>query len=148
MSERNGTANLLNQLKAFRELSEDYGTDSAENLTARNLQRNGVDANVTDVKGWVKVSDAALQGNLDIPAEVIRAEEKAAIAAGIAIDKVTASVIIGGEDDNSAGEEEDDEDDGDGDDHLLTEHDMYQCETQEDSEEQAYDDVLKIQENS
>lgn len=152
MSERSGTANLLNQLKAFRELSEDYNPDVAENLTAKNLQRNGVDATVIDVKGWVKVSDAALQGNLDIPAEVALAEEKAAIAAGTAIVKVTASAVIDGEEDNPADDEgddeEDDEDDDDEqDDQLSTAHEIYQCETPDDSDEAAFDDVVKIQEN-
>lgn len=163
MSERNGTANLLSQVTAFRELKEDYSTEVAEALTAKNLLRNGVDASVAEVKGWDKINNAALQGRLDIPTEVASAEGKAAVAAGtvadqaahpIAAPNVQASSQEEG-DDEQCDEQDDESDEGsqaddapDDDDEIPTLDDMYGYENSEDNEEAALDDILKIQENS
>ena len=136
MSERNGTANLLAQVTAFRELKEDYNSEVAENLTAKNLQRNGINASTTDVKGWDKINNAALQGRLDIPAEVVIAERKASIAAGTTLGQAAEDVgnvdgqnpVQSGANDSSgdddsggddsgddSGDDESDDDDGDDD---------------------------------
>lgn len=85
MATRNGTANLLKQNRAYRELSEDYSPDMAACLTTRNLLRNGVDVSDKEVAGWAKINQASCKGQLDIRGEVRRAEGKAAIAAGTAV---------------------------------------------------------------
>jgi outer membrane receptor for ferrienterochelin and colicin len=82
---------LLAQVTAFREL-KDYNTEVAENLTARNLQRNGVNASTMEVRSWDKINNAALQGRLDISTEVVIAEEKVAIAAGTTVNHVAQNV--------------------------------------------------------
>lgn len=163
MSERNGTANLLAQVTAFRELKEDYNPEVAENLTARNLQRNGINASTTDVKGWDKINNAALQGRLDIPAEVVIAERKASIAAGTTLDQAAQDVgnldkqnrVKSSADDSSGDDDDGDDDSGGDDDNLSGEEDerssideMYGYDDPEDNQEAALDDVLKIQENS
>lgn len=163
MSERNGTANLLAQVTAFRELKEDYNPEVAENLTARNLQRNGINATTTDVKAWDKINNAALQGHLDIPAEVVIAEGKAAVAAGTTLGQAAQNVVNldaqnseQGGDDSGSDDDLDDDDSGDGDDDDLSDEDderpsideMYGYDDPEDNLEAALDDVLKIQENS
>ena len=164
MSERNGTANLLAQVTAFRELNEDYNRDVAENLTARNLQRNGINASTTDVRAWDKINNAALQGRLDIPAEVVIAEEKAATAAGTNLNQAAQNVVnldtqnsVQGGDDGSTNDADDDDDSNDDDDGNDPSDDederpsideMYGSDDPEDNLESALDDVLKIQENS
>lgn len=46
MTEKNdqpsGTANVLHQMKAYRELSEEYGAEGANLLGSKSLERNGV----------------------------------------------------------------------------------------------------------
>ena len=150
MSERNGTANLLSQVTAFRELKEDYSSEVAESLTAKNLQRNGIDASITDVKGWEKVNNAALQGRLDIPAEVVIAEKKASIAAGTALGQTAQEVVNQDEQNNDHDNEDDDDADdlSDDEDELLTVDELYGSDDPEYNSESALDDVLKIQENS
>ncbi|RJG02273.1 hypothetical protein [Noviherbaspirillum sedimenti] len=152
MSERNGTANLLAQVKAFRELKDDYSPEVAESLTSKNLQRNDVDASVTDVKGWAKINEAALQGRLDIPTEITIAEGKAAIAAGTAIDQLAAVSVVVDEQESAQDDAGDDQDDADSDEQddneVSTVDDLYGYDNPEDNEEAAFDDVLKIQENS
>jgi len=159
MSERNGTANLLAQVTAFRELKEDYNPEVAENLTARNLQRNGINATTTDVKAWDKINNAALQGHLDIPAEVVIAEGKAAVAAGTTLGQAAQNVVnLNAHNSEQSGDDsgsDDDSDDDDGDGDLSDEDDerpsideMYGYDDPEDNLEAALDDVLKIQENS
>lgn len=88
MAMRKGTANLLKQNRAYRELSEDYSPDVAACLTVRNLLRNGVGVSDREVVGWAKVNQAACKGQLDIGGEVRRAEGKAAVAAGSTVERV------------------------------------------------------------
>lgn len=156
MSERNGTANLLAQVTAFRELKEDYNPEVAENLTARNLQRNGINASTTDVKGWDKINNAALQGHLDIPAEVVLAERKASIAAGTTLGQAAQDVsnldeqnrvqssANGSNEDNSGGDDSGDDDDDSGrnedsgnDDDISDDDDL----SDEDDERPSLDDM-------
>ena len=146
MSDRNSTANLLSQVTAFRELKEDYSTEVAEALTAKNLQRNGINASVAEVQGWDKINNAALQGRLDIPTEVAIAEGRAAIAAGTVADQAAHPVVA--PDVQASSQDEGDEDQNDDDDERPTLDDMYGYDDPEDNEEAALDDVLKIQENS
>jgi hypothetical protein len=160
MSERNGTANLLAQVTAFRELKEDYNPEVAENLTARNLQRHGINATTTDVKAWDKINNAALQGHLDIPAEVVIAEGKAASAAGTTLGQAAQNVVnLDEQNSEQSGDDSDDDDlddDSGGDDDDISDEDderpsideMYGYDDPEDNQEAALDDVLKIQENS
>ena len=88
MAMRKGTANLLKQNRAYRELAEDYSSDVAACLTARNLLRNGVDVSDREVAGWAKINQATCKGQLDIGGEVKRAEGKAAVAAGTTVERV------------------------------------------------------------
>lgn len=85
MATRNGTANLLKQNRAYKELSDDYSPGVAACLTARNLLRNGVDVSDKEVAGWAKINQASCKGKLDIRSEAKRAEDNAAVAAGTTV---------------------------------------------------------------
>jgi len=87
MATRKGTANLLKQNRAYKELSEDYSPNVAACLTARNLLRNGVDVSDRDVASWAKINQASCKGKLDIRSEVRRAEGNAAVAAGATVQR-------------------------------------------------------------
>lgn len=153
MPEHNGTANLLAQMTAFRELKEDYNAEVAECLTVKNLKRNGINASVSDVQGWEKINNAALHGNLDIQREATLAEGKAATATGNAITHVSTNAPNLNADnyDQTAEidyEDTDDVDDNEEESELLTIDEMYGYDDPEDNLEAAQDDILKIQENS
>jgi hypothetical protein len=85
MATRHGTANMLAQNRAYRELESEYSPEVARCLTARNLLRNGVDVRDADVAAWAKINDFCCKARLDIRDEVRRAERTASVAAGTAV---------------------------------------------------------------
>lgn len=151
MPERNSTANVLTQMKAFRELKEDYNAEVAECLTMKNLQRSGIDTSVSDAQGWEKINNTALHGNLDIQSEATLAEEKAATATATAHFGTNAPSLHAYHDDLTAeidADHTDDVDDNEEESEHLTIDEMYGYDDPEDNLEAALDDILKIQENS
>ena len=88
MANPKGTANLLAQNRAYRELETEYSPIVPRCLTSRNLMRNGVDASDADVAAWAKVNRACCKGQVDIRAETAKAERAAAVAAGTAVNRV------------------------------------------------------------
>lgn len=87
MPKHKGTANELEQGRAYRDLVNDYNRDVANCLTSKSMLRHGVDASHRDVEGWAKVNDASHKGKLDIRDERRRAEDKAAVVAGSAVNQ-------------------------------------------------------------
>jgi hypothetical protein len=84
---RHGTANMLAQNRAYRELESEYSPEVARCLTSRNLLRNGVDASDADVAAWAKINGHCCKGQLDIREESRRANRTAAVAAGTVVDR-------------------------------------------------------------
>ena len=88
MATRHGTANMLAQNRAFRELEADYSPEVARCLTSRNFLRHGADVSDTEVAAWSRVNRLCCKARLDIRDEVKRAERKAATAAGTAVKRI------------------------------------------------------------
>jgi len=133
-----GTANLIHQHSAYRALEGEYGEQTATVLASKNLARNGVDVPPEGIAHWDKVNNAAIQGQLNIDEERAKAEALASQAMGTAIQNASVENAI-------SAEEEEEFVDGD-DDEAPTLQDMYGYDNDEDNEEAALDDILKIQE--
>ena len=88
MANAKGTANLLAQNRAYRELETEYSPAVARCLTSRNLLRNGIDASDEDVAAWAKINRACCKGRVDIRAETAKAERAASTAAGTAVERL------------------------------------------------------------
>jgi len=90
MPTRYGTANMLAQNRAYRELESEYSPEVARCLTSRNLLRHGVDVSDADVAAWARINGQCCKAHLDIRNEVRRAERTASVAAGTAVDRINA----------------------------------------------------------
>lgn len=148
MAQQHSTGILEAQFVAYKELEVDYSPEVAQTLTARNLQRNGARVTGQQVAGWAVVTEAVLEGRLDLPAEVGLAEQRAAIAAGnispCSVSHASYSVAEQDESDDDY-TDNNDQDDEASDEELLSLEEMYQL-GPEDAAEAALDDVLKAQE--
>lgn len=138
-----GTANLIHQHSAYKALEGEYGEQTATVLASKNLARNGIDVPPEGVAHWDKVNNAAIQGQLNIDEERAKAEALASQAMGTAIQNASAENAIPAE---AEAEEEEEEEFVDDDDEAPTLQDMYGYDNDEDNEEAALDDILKIQE--
>lgn len=149
MTETNGTANILHQFTAYNQLREDYSPEVANALTQKNLERHNVLATLDDVEAWHRINIAAASSMLDIPAELHNADILAK-AAATAILETAAS--------QSAADMPETTDDVDDDlDNEEIENDEYErpslsdiygYDDDEDNEEAALDDILKLQEQA
>lgn len=88
MATRYGTANMLAQNRAYRELEADYSPAVAQCLTSRNLLRHGVEVSNAEVAAWARLNRLCCKARLDIRDEVRRAERTAAVAAGTAVKRI------------------------------------------------------------
>lgn len=142
MSEKlaSGTANLIHQDAAFRALKNEYGELTATALASKNLEKNGVDVPPEGIANWAKVNCAAIAGKLDIEGERIKAETLAAKAMGTAIENVSGQLTPEPELELEPEPEPEEEE-------PPSLQDMYGFDNEEDNDEAALDDVLKIQEN-
>lgn len=141
-----GTANILRQHSEYEKLQNDYSTETANTLTAKSLERNGVDATPNDVSSWHKINSAATQCKLDIPTERKIAETVAHGVANAMIASINASPMQPACETLEPVAEQDDDDSID--DERPTIDDMYGYDDPEDNAEAAFDDVLKAQERA
>jgi hypothetical protein len=144
-----GTANILHQHSEYEKLQQDYSTQTANELTARNLARHGVDVIPDEVSSWHKINAAAVQAKLDIHAERAQAESSAQDAAINMIASArsySAAQNSGVEDTPLEEDNENDESNSEDDSELLAIDELYGYDDPEDNAEAALDDVLKAQE--
>lgn len=136
-------AQLNAQHQAFKRLEDEYSESTAVTLTQRSLQRNGIDTTEEEVRGWHRINDAAISGQLDIAGEQDRAECMAREAADQLLDRMTtpSSAMVDDDDLDDDDRQDEAEDDDEGPDSLM---DLYGTDNEEDASEAAYDDVLKI----
>lgn len=142
-----GTANVLHQITAYEDLKEEYSAETANELTAKSLNRHGIEANSGDVASWSKINNAAVDGNLDIPSERSLAETHADNHTKIIISSAgrgSEFEVVNTFDESN----EDCEDDEISSDEGLRSSidDLYGYDDPEDNAEAALDDVLKAQE--
>jgi hypothetical protein len=90
MPKHRGTANELAQGRAYRDLVDDYGKDVANCLASKSLLRSGIEASHKDVEVWNTINAASHRGKLDIRDERRRAEDKAGVVAGGAVNRAAA----------------------------------------------------------
>lgn len=154
-----GTARLLSENRAYEDMKAEYGEDIANGATAKNLQRHGVQVPPEGVGHWNTINRAAFDGKLDVKAERAHMEGLAAEAAATMLGRASIGPLDAASDedeaeediDDSASEELDDDhsvDVSDDDDDRSSLPEIYNCDNEEDAQEQALDDVLKIVENA
>ncbi|MEA9753710.1 hypothetical protein VDG64_00735 [Xanthomonas campestris pv. raphani] len=185
MSEKNeppsGTANVLHQMKAYRDLSNEYGADGANILGSRSLERNGVSVPPEALGHWATINTAAEQNRMDLTLEkdvaaskvnalvgailerqdfsapnasTVGETEKAQVGPAVEVRvynerqgvKVHSEKLEDNEDGLEDDEDdlEDDEDEPEDDDQAGPD---FGYENQDDNDEAALDDILKISEN-
>lgn len=147
MSEPAGTANILHQFAAYNELREDHSPEVANALTKKSLERHGINVTAEGVEGWHQINSAAVDSKLDIPAERRTAEMLADAAAAAMLNTAgSQSGVDSTETVDTVADADADADESEDERPSLSE--LYGYEDDEDNEEAAYDDVLKIQERA
>jgi len=138
-----GTANIIHQFAAYNQLREEYSPEVANSLTQKNLALHGVSVTHEGVDAWYLINTAAASSKLDIVAEHNTASALASVAAAELLGKVASQTSASTEDCCADEDLSDDEIVGEQDEHLSL-SELYGYENDEDNEEAALDDVLKV----
>lgn len=141
-------ARLTTEVLAYNRLRDEYSEGVADTLTQRSLQRNGIDTTDEEVRGWHRINDAAMAGQLNIAGEQAHAEHMAQEVVNGILGRYTNQSHEDADTDD--GDHVDDDTENDESEYLSPEE-MYGSQDDDDggkeyAEEAAYDDVLKIME--
>lgn len=147
MTEPTGTANILHQFTAYKQLRDDYSPEVANVLTQKNLESHDVPATPNDVEAWHRINAAAASAKLDIPAERHKAETQAKAAVDAILQTAASQSSVDTPETTAAVDDDlEDEEIEDDESELPSLSDIYGYDDDEDNEEAAFDDILKLQE--
>ena len=145
-----GTANVLHQMKAYRELSEEYGAEGANLLGSKSLERNGVTVPPEGVGHWAQINAAAEQGRMDLESEGAVAASKVNALVGALLESNVPGSSRAGEipDELDEGEDEEEVDEDEDEDELEDEGPDFGFDEDDDNDEAALDHIHRINENA
>ncbi|MFJ2484794.1 hypothetical protein [Pseudomonas sp. NPDC087639] len=154
-----GTANLLHHYSQYTAIEREYDSEVASGLMRKALERKGVEETVGGVKSWAAISHAIVSQNVDLDHELEQAQAKAdslveglfspdPFASSLEADSGSDARDLDDSDQEGPEAEYDDFDDDDTYDERSSLVEIYNCESEEDAEDEAYDDMLKLMEKA
>ncbi|WP_129932660.1 MULTISPECIES: hypothetical protein [unclassified Pseudomonas] len=151
-----GTANLVTHYTQYSDLEKEYDPDVAAGLMKKALERQGLQQSGEGVKAWAAINNAIVTKPVDLAQEVAQGSAKAdAVVQGLFSSELAAVDASAGNQSQISSEEMDTDDydfencDAEADEEGQEDprpslSEIYNMDSEEDAQDEAYDDMLKL----
>lgn len=151
-----GTANLVTHYTQYSDLEKEYDPDVAAGLMKKALERQGLQQSGEGVKAWAAINNAIVTKPVDLAQEVAQGSAKAdAVVQGLFSSEPAAVDASAGNQSQISSEEMDSDDydfencDAEADEEAQEDprpslSEIYNMDSEEDAQDEAYDDMLKL----